>query len=121
MLGVVAYVDEDGSVQLGWAHISLAAHCIAECARMFADARQTGLAAQRQHTVYAWPPCTELDACLHCKMSRAADLAQYMAKASTLHPAFRQSSMLYGMEMGGWEDPTTQVRSPHLQLQHCPS
>ena len=47
--------------------------------------------------------------CLHCKMSRAVDLAQFMVKASTLHPAFRQSSMLYGMEMGGWEDPTTQV------------
>lgn len=54
-------------------------------------------------------------------MSRAADLAQYMVRASTLHPAFQHSSMLYNMEMGGWEDPTTQVRSSHLQLQDCTS
>jgi hypothetical protein len=54
--------------------------------------------------------CTfDLVVCSNCQMSRAVDLAQFMVKASTLHPAFRHSSMLYGMEMGGWEDPTTQV------------
>ena len=72
------------------------------------------------------PPCRVCKACsysdhdvrLRCQMSRAADLAQYLVRASTLHPAFQHSSMLYNMEMGGWEDPTTQVCGSGMQLQH---
>lgn len=52
-------------------------------------------------------------------MSRAVDLAQYLVRGSTLHPAFRSSSMLYDMDMGGYPDPTTQVQPPSADHRSC--
>ena len=36
-------------------------------------------------------------------------MAEWLVRKSALHPAQRGGPMLYGMEMGGWPDPTTKV------------
>ena len=40
-------------------------------------------------------------------MSRAGELAHWLVRESTLHPAFRGTALLWDMDMGGYPDPTT--------------
>lgn len=49
------------------------------------------------------------------QVARAAELAHWLVRGSTLHPAFKRSPMAFSMRMGGWADPTTKVRNRHNQ------
>lgn len=46
----------------------------------------------------------------HHPALHTVDLATWLVVSSTLHPRFRDSPVLTDMEMGGFDDPTTQVR-----------
>ena len=63
--------------------------------------------------------------CAWClQMSRAGDLADWLVRKSTLHPATRDVPVLTDMVMGGWPDPTMRGMAPGferltLQLQRA--
>ncbi len=62
--------------------------------------------------------------CACAQMSRAGDLADWLVRKSTLHPAHRDVPVLTDMVMGGWPDPTTRGVAPSferltLQLQRA--
>ena len=40
------------------------------------------------------------------QVARAGDLAHWLVRSSTLHPAFRGTTLLWDMRMGGYPDPT---------------
>ena len=53
-------------------------------------------------------------------MSRAGDLADWLVRKSMMHPRLRNNPVLYDMEMGGRDDPTTrnaEVKFESLTLQ----
>lgn len=59
------------------------------------------------------------------QISLAGDMATWLVKHSQLHPAFRNTPVMYDMDMGGYEDPTTAGRSRTfegliLQVSHLP-
>ena len=56
------------------------------------------------------------------QVARAGDLADWLVRKSTLHPAFRGVAFSYSMRMGGRRDPTVKGLEPlfeplALQLQ----
>ncbi len=57
----------------------------------------------RVHLVHGFQPATTLA----LQISRAGELAHWLVRTSNLHPAFRDSPMVWDMLMGGYADPTT--------------
>ena len=58
------------------------------------------------------------------QVARAGDLADWLVRKSTLHPAARDTPVMYDMRMGGYADPTTRKSAPRfegltLQLQRA--
>ncbi len=54
------------------------------------------------------------------QVSMAGDMATWLVAHSQMHPAFSDSAVMYGMNMGGYDDPTTRntaSRFEHLILQ----
>jgi len=43
---------------------------------------------------------------INAQVARAGDLAHWLVRSSTLHPAFRGTTLLWDMRMGGYPDPT---------------
>ena len=41
------------------------------------------------------------------QISQAGELAHWLVVTSNLHPAFRDSPLVWDMDMGGYPDPTT--------------
>jgi hypothetical protein len=54
------------------------------------------------------------------QVSRAGDLADWLVRKSLMHPALRGVPIMYDMNMGGYDDPTTrnsEVKYEHLTIQ----
>ena len=54
------------------------------------------------------------------QVSRAGDLADWLVRKSLMHPRLRDNAVMYDMDMGGHDDPTTrnaEVKFEDMTLQ----